>query len=718
MASDASTRTPLKRALINILKAGLYGFIVALIALVVAVGVAMSSLPTYQELVRRNDLGQMIRVHAADGSVLVSLGPSFGEWLTYDEIPPIMKDAMVAVEDKRFRHHIGVDPIGIARALEVRMTKGHWTQGGSTITQQLARNIFLTNNRNFSRKIREGILALALERRFTKDQILELYLNRVYFGGGAYGIDAASRRFFGHSAKTLNLTEAAIIAGLVKAPSNYAPSADAEAAKSRAAVVIRLMQENGSITAEQAAAAAPAQAQIVPSPKQNSVRYFTDWVLPQLDTLIDETVQPIEVWTTLDPNMQKLADQVINANSPGGAQGGLVALDRDGAVRAMVGGRDYVSSIYNRATQSARQPGSSFKLFVYLAALEAGHKPDDMVSADPVNINGWSPRNDGHVLSGPISLRQAFAQSINTVSARLGQEVGFRTVADMAQRLGITTKIGSNAAITLGSSEVRLIDMTRAYATIANKGVAVVPYGIKRVTTAKGELLYQQQPDESRVLVSPWVAAEMTDLMQTAVLTGTGRAAQIGRPVAGKTGTTTSNKDGWFLGFSSGLTTGIWMGRDDSKPIPGLQGGRAPARAFHDFMVRAVANRPVENFDVQVKAPDWQEEPDNEAWFGEPDNGGQFVDEDGNPLPQDQQPRPQQDQPPERPVQRGPAPPPPPRADEMDGGGPPPQEEKLDQRWLDRAIGRDRPQRRQPRPADRPSDTGDAVERRPVPPQP
>jgi penicillin-binding protein 1A len=717
MASVASPRSPLKRAFITTLKVGLYGFLVGLIALIVAVAVAMGSLPSYDELVRRNDLGQMIRVHAADGSVLVSMGPSFGEWLSKDEIPPIMKEAMVAVEDKRFHRHPGVDPIGMARAVSVRVTKGRWTQGASTITQQLARNIFLTNNRTFSRKIREAILALALERRFSKDQILELYLNRVYFGGGAYGIDAASRRFFGHSAKTLNLSEAAIIAGLVKAPSNYSPSADAEAAKSRAGLVLKLMVENGSITAEQAAAAQPANVQIVPAAKQNSVRYFTDWVLPQLDTLIDETVQPIEVWTTLDPNMQKLADQVINASTPAGAQGGLVAIDRDGAIRAMIGGRDYVSSIYNRATQAARQPGSAFKLFVYLSALEAGHKPDDMISADPVSINGWSPRNNGHVFNGPISLRQAFAESINTVSARLGQEVGFATVADMAQRLGITTKIGTNPAITLGSSDVRLIDMTRAYAVIANKGVSVVPYGIKRVTTAKGELLYQQQAPDTRVLVAPWVAAEMTDLMQTAVMTGTGRAAQIGRPVAGKTGTTQSNRDGWFLGFSSGLTTGIWMGRDDSKAIPGLQGGRAPARAFHDFMIRAVANRPVENFDVQVKAPDWQEEPDNEAWFGGPDNG-QFVDPDGNPLPQDQQPPPQeptvQDQ--ERPVQRAPAPPP--RADEMDDQGPPP-EQRLDQQWLDRAVRRERaPPRRRPPEPDRPSDTGDTVERRPMATQP
>ena len=289
MASDASSPpSRLRRTLIASFKIGLYGGLIALVALIVAVGVAMSSLPSYQELVRRDDLGQMIRIRAADDSELIALGPSFGEWLSYDQIPDIMKDAMVAVEDKRFRSHVGVDPIGLARAFKVRFSKGRWTQGGSTITQQLARNIFLTNSRTFGRKGREAVLALALERRFSKDQILELYLNRVYFGGGAYGIDAASRRFFGHSAKTLSLSEAAIIAGLVKAPSNYSPTADVEAARGRAEVVIRLMQENGDISPAVAAGAVPADVQMVPTPKQNSVRYFTDWVLPQLDALIDE----------------------------------------------------------------------------------------------------------------------------------------------------------------------------------------------------------------------------------------------------------------------------------------------------------------------------------------------------------------------------------------------------------------------------------------------
>ena len=275
----------------------------------------------------------------------------------------------------------------------MRISSGHWRQGGSTLTQQLARNIFLTNNRTFVRKVKEGILALALERKFSKDQIIELYLNRVYFGGGAYGIDAASRKFFGHGADHLSLGEAAIIAGLVKAPSNYSPTADVEAARDRSGVVLETMARNGFITADQAAAVDPAKIRIQQTTSNNSVRYFTDWALPQLDTLIDQTTDPIDVWTTMDPGMQVAADKAIRANAPDGAQGALVSIDRDGAVRAMVGGKDYVSSIYNRATQAERQPGSAFKLFVYLTALESGMKPTDTIVDEPVTINGWSPRN-------------------------------------------------------------------------------------------------------------------------------------------------------------------------------------------------------------------------------------------------------------------------------------------------------------------------------------
>jgi penicillin-binding protein 1A len=630
------TASPARRPFVTFLKVTIYAALLGLIALVVSVVVAMASLPGYAELQRRSDLGQMVRMRAANGTVLVSLGPSFGRWLAYDDIPPQMRAAMIAIEDKRFRSHIGVDPVAVARIFRFAATSagsGRRLQGGSTITQQLARNIFLTNSYSVGRKIKEAILALAIERKFTKNQVLELYLNRVYFGGGAYGIDAASRRFFGHGAETLSLGEAAIIAGLVKAPSNYSPTADAEAARDRSSVVLDTMVANGFVTADVAADVDPAAIKLQPTTRQNSVRYFTDWALPQLDTLIDETSDPIDVWTTLDPSLQSVADRAIAAHSPKGAQGALVSLDRDGAVRAMVGGRDYVDSLYNRATQAQRQPGSAFKLFVYLAALESGMKPTDTIVDSPVTIDGWTPRNSTRTHQGPVTLREAFARSINTVSAKIGQQLGFSTIADMARRFGISGELSTYPSMVLGTSDVRLLDMTRAFASVANKGVGVMPYGIRKVVTADGRLLYQHEQLEERVLVAPWVAAEMTDLLQSAVLTGTGRAAQIGRPVAGKTGTTSSNKDGWFVGFSSGLTTGVWMGRDDAKAVGGLQGGTAPARAFHDFMVQAVAKRPVEQFDTAVPMPDWELDPEEEAWDPAGSGpSGSLVDENGLPI--------------------------------------------------------------------------------------
>ena len=689
MARKAYSSTPIwRRRLWLAVKIAIGLGLLAILGLVIAVYSARSDLPSYDEL-KSSPNGQMIRVHAADGTVIVSLGPSYGEWLTYDRIPQVMRGAMIAVEDRRFRSHIGVDPIGVARSIQVRVDRGRWTQGGSTITQQLARNIFLSSTKKFGRKVREGILALALERKFSKDQILELYLNKAYFGGGAYGIDAASRRFFGHSAATLSVAESAIIAGLVKAPSNYSPTADATAAIDRARVVLKLMQRENVVGSSSIAPEDIEEVKLAPEPRQNSVRYFTDWALPQLDTLIDETVAPLEVWTTLDLNMQRAADDAIRTNAPGGAQGALISLDRDGAVRAMVGGKDYVSSIYNRSTQAERQPGSAFKLFVYLTALEAGHKVEDTVVDEPITIQNWSPRNNSGRNSGAITIRTAFAYSINTVAARLGQEVGFASIADMARRFGVTTPISTYPSMVLGSSDVRLIDMVRAFSSVAAKGVAVTPYGITRVT-AGDETIYSHEVDRSRVLVAPYVAAQMTDLLQTAVNTGTGRAAQIGRPVAGKTGTTSSNKDGWFLGFSSGLTTGVWMGRDDARPVAGLQGGRAPAQAFAAFMKRAVANRPVEQFDTKVTLPEWQLESDEESYLGEPDDAT-YVDEDGNPI--DAVVPAQVDEP--APTDEVPAPvpvdprrlPPDPRAPEQ-----------LDQDWLDRVTGRP-PSRPAPAPS-------------------
>jgi len=678
-----------------IFRIGLFGFLAGLLALVIAVLVTMASLPSFNSLTQKPN-GQTVRVHAADGALLVSLGPSYGDWLSYDRIPPVMRDAIVAVEDRRFYSHFGVDPIGMARMLYVAKRlhdNGRRLQGASTITQQLARNLFLSQAYNVGRKFREIILALAIERKFSKQQILELYLNRMYFGGGAYGIDAASRKFFGHPADHMSLAEAAIVAGLLKAPSHYSPSADAQAARDRGKVVLEVMVDAGVITPAQAANVHLEQVNFAPEPKQNSVRYFTDWALAQLDTLVDEQNAPLDVWTTLDLRMQRAADDAIRQNTPPGAQGAMVSMENDGAVRAMVGGTDYVTSIYNRATQAQRQPGSAFKLFVYLAALEAGMKPGDPVVDQPITIDGWSPRNDSRRFLGQIDLRNAFAFSINTVAAQLGQKVGFDAVADMAHRFGISTRINTHPSMVLGTSDVRLIELTRAFAEISNNGAAVTPYGITKVSTTDGTVLYQHAAEEPRVLVPPNVAAEMTDLLQTAVNTGTARAAQIGRPVAGKTGTTSSNKDGWFLGFSSGLTTGVWMGRDDAKALPGLYGSRNPARAFSAMMQVALRTRPVQNFQTEVTLPEWQLEPDEEAYYGAPD---QDLGGDNGAVPEgapDQQEAAPDDS---QPVEEQPAPPPaprrPPAADRPQGTAPRPQ---IDQKWLDSVL-KDQP--RQPQP--------------------
>jgi len=655
-------RRPMGPWILRIIKAGVIAGLLGVMVLGIFVAIARGEIDSFEDL-KASPNGQMIRVRAADGTVIQSLGPSFGRWLSIDQLPSEMKDAMVAVEDRRYYIHPGVDPIGITRSLYVRAIDGRWTQGGSTISQQLARNIYLNNNKEFGRKIREVILALAMETKFSKDQILELYLNKVYFGGGAYGVDAASRKFFDHGAEDLSLAEAAIIAGLVKAPSNYSPTADAQAAIDRATVVVGVMQDAGMISAAEAAEVKPADVKMAKQQPQDSVRYFTDWVLPQLDGLIDETEKPIDVWTTLDLKMQRAATAAIAANAPRGAQGALVSIDRDGAVKAMVGGTDYVTSNYNRAVTAVRQPGSAWKLFVYLAALEAGFRPEDMVEDKPVEIEGWQPKNSSGNYDGEISLRTAFAYSKNTVAAQLGQDVGTSSIANMARRFGITTPINTQPSMVLGTSETRVIDMTQAFASVASNGRSITPYGISKVTTIDGEILYTAKTARSVQLVEDWVAGAMTDLMQTAVATGTGRAANIGRPVAGKTGTTSSNKDGWFLGFSSGLTTGVWMGRDDARSIGGLEGGRAPAQAWAAYMRVAVSGRPVENFATEVTFPEQLE--GEEFLLGEGEEGLLF-DENGMPIEGD------------------------PALDDP-GAIPATEPEPLDDTFIERAIGRREP---------------------------
>lgn len=607
-----------QRSWLSRLVTGLIGWALVILLLLALAGLAAvwltaRALPSFEELMK-SPQGQSVVIRASDGTELVTVGPSFGRWLPYSRIPPHMIAAMKSVEDRRFDWHPGVDPIGVARAIRTNLAAGDTVQGGSTITQQLAKNLFLTNSRTWDRKLREAVLALALERRFSKKAILELYLNRVYFGGGAYGIDAASRKFFGHSAEQLSLAEAAIIAGLVKAPSRYAPTADPLRARARAEVVLATMADSGAITPQQAAAADPGAVRFVVDRDQGDVRYFTDWVLAQLDTLTDETVQPLEVTTTLVPAQQAAAEAAMAERLPPGTQGALVAMTTDGAVTAMLGGRDYPTSTYNRAVVAERQPGSAFKLFVYLAALEDGMTPDDRLVDEPVSFGGWSPRNYDRTFRGTVTLRQAFALSINTVAAQLAARVGTGAVAAMARRLGVTTPIDQRMAMSLGASEMRLIELTAAYAVVANNGAEVRPFGIRSVTTANGELLYRREPPEPRILLAPHVAAYMNQLMQAAVETGTGRLAQIGRPLAGKTGTTSSNRDGWFVGYTPDLVAGVWVGRDDARPVASLVGGRAPAQLFAAFMGRALAGVPASALETTVETPGFGAEPDAEVY--------------------------------------------------------------------------------------------------------
>lgn len=588
------------------------GALLVVLGVAAAVGLAIQSLPTFEEL-KTQPRGQMIVIKGMDGSTIVTIGPSYGEWLSTQELPDTIKTAMVSIEDRRFYSHWGIDPKGITRAALRNLKAGANVQGGSTITQQVAKNLFLTSERSYARKGRELILALALESRFSKNQILELYLNRVYFGGGAYGVDAASRKFFGHSARTLSLPEATIIAGLVKAPTRYAPSSDPEKARDRAEIVLAAMVDAGAVPSQRAAQIDLDKVQFARQPRENSVRYFTDWVLEQLDSITDETAEPLEIETTLDPAMQRAAEKALTAHTPQGLQGSLVALGHDGAVRALLGGLDYVSSTYNRATVARRQPGSAFKLFVYLAGLEAGIRPQDIYVDEPITINGWSPANSTRSFRGPVSVEQAFALSINTVAVRVAQEAGFDRVASMARRFGITTPVATTPAMSLGTSEVRAIDLTAAFAAVARGGTEVRPYGIRTVKTMKGKVLYHYQPDTPRELVPPDVAADMTRMLQSAVVSGTARRADIGRPAAGKTGTTQSNRDGWFLGFTADLTAGVWMGRDDNKAVRGLAGGAAPTLAWADFMREATKGLPVQPLFVDASGLDGAE-PDDEAY--------------------------------------------------------------------------------------------------------
>jgi penicillin-binding protein 1A len=568
---------------------------------VVAVGVIVAwhafGLPNLDAL-ETPERRPSVTLLAADKSVLATYGDLHGGAIRFNEAPPFLIQAIVATEDRRFFEHGGVDFFGIARALVTNLLAGGVRQGGSTLTQQLAKNLFLTPERSYSRKIRELILAFWLEARFSKEQLFTIYLNRVYLGAGTYGVEAAARRYFGKSTRRLNLREASVIAGLLKAPSRYSPLRDPKAAIKRGDQVLANMVAAGFLSQRDADAAKRTRLRAIGRRSGSGARYFADWLLERAAGFVGRTDRDLVIGTTLSPRLQRFAEQRIEQTLAGpGArrnvgQAALLSLAPDGAVRAMVGGRRYQTSQFNRATQAQRQPGSAFKLFVYLAALEAGMTPDDMVLDAPVTIAGWRPRNYDGRYRGRLTLAAALAGSVNTAAVRVSEKVGRRKVVALAERLGITSRLKAHPSIALGASEVSLLEMTAAYAVIANHGLAAWPYGITEIRDGEGKLLYRRSANSAGRLLDAKTVARMQIMLKGVIDQGTGKAAKLSRPAAGKTGTSQDFRDAWFIGFTNELVTGVWLGNDDSSPTKRVTGGSLPAVLWRRYMTDALKGAP------------------------------------------------------------------------------------------------------------------------------
>lgn len=539
-----------------------------------------------------------IAIVAADGTLLANRGETGGRTVSIKELPPYLPRAFIAIEDRRFHSHFGVDPLGIARAVVKNVSGRGGMQGGSTLTQQLAKNIFLTQERTASRKIQEAILSLWLEHKFTKDQILELYLNRVYFGAGAYGVEAAAQRYFGKPAREVTVAEAAMLGGLVQAPSRLAPNRNPEAAEARAALVLAAMEDEGFIKPEQQKEALARPATTKRKAGAGSANYAADLVMDVLDDFVGKIEDDVTVVTTIQPVLQSAAEKALvdeldlKGQKFGVEQGAFVAMRPDGAVRAIVGGRNYADSQFNRATTAKRQPGSSFKPFVYLAALERGLTPDDVRQDAPITIKGWSPENYSRDYRGPVTLRDALALSLNTVAVRLCLEVGPKAVVSVAQRLGITSSLKPNVSIALGTSEVSPMELVGAFAAFANGGTGVIPYVIAEVKGTGGKVIYRRKEGGLGRVVSPAVAGMMNSMMRETLVTGTGRKAEMaGWEAAGKTGTSQDFRDAWFVGYTATLVAGVWLGNDDGTPTKKVSGGNLPVEVWQRFMKTALAGQ-------------------------------------------------------------------------------------------------------------------------------
>lgn len=543
----------------------------------------------------RAEQGPALLISAGDGTAIASRGPAYGEPLTASTVPKLLADAVIAIEDRRFHSHVGIDPTGIARAAWVNLRAGEVRQGASTLTQQLVKNTYLTPERSFRRKFQEVAISLWLESRLSKDDILARYLNSIYFGAGAYGADAASRRYFGKPVAQVNLAEAAMLAGLIRAPSQYNPARSLEAARDRASTVLQVMVETGAIGegAADEARAHPANLAIAPDTPPGW-GFFADWTSQEARDRLGPAAAAGEyrIETTLDLKLQAIAESVIaerlaaEGKDRNIGEAALVAMRHDGAVLAMVGGRDYARSQFNRAAQAKRQPGSLFKLFVYLTALRMGATPSSVAIDQPITVNGWSPENFEQRFEGPVELRRAFAESINTVAVQLSEQVGRQRVIETARSMGVMSPLPDVPSLALGSAEMTMMELMGAYGAVAANTARLEPYGVQRIA-APGRDAYLRAP---MVATPPaWPRGQMLDLMLGTVRNGTGRAAALGRPVAGKTGTTQDHRDAWFIGFTADAIVGVWVGNDDNSPMKGVTGGQMPARIWHDFMAQADA---------------------------------------------------------------------------------------------------------------------------------
>ena len=534
-----------------------------------------------------------------DGRIIASYGDIYGKSIKYNNLPENLINAVIVTEDKRFFNHYGVDIKGVLRAIYVNLKERRIVQGGSTITQQLAKNLFLTPERSFTRKLHELILSLWLELRFSKKQILSIYLNRVYLGSGTYGVQAASEKYFNKKVEDLNLYECAVIASLLKAPSRYNPIANKKLSQERASLVLENMAKSQMISkanVKEAKYNNKRYSKFTTPPK--STRYFIDWLLPRVKAYVGEINEDLIVRTTLDVKLQKIAEDSLNKvteNFPSADQSALVSLNLDGGVISMIGGRDYGDSQFNRVTQAKRQPGSAFKLFVYLAGLENGFAPDDLVVDSKIDINGWSPKNYKDKYIGEVSVKDAFSNSINTVAVKISEDIGREKVIKMAKLLGITSPILNSPSLALGTSEVNLLELTAAYDVLANNGNGVFVHGIRSIENTEGKNLFTRKIQGPGKILNSYTVKTMTEMMEQTIINGTGKKAKINRPAAGKTGTSQSLRDAWFVGFTSNIVVGVWFGNDDDSPMEKITGGTAPAILWGEFMKKA-------HIDIQPQA--------------------------------------------------------------------------------------------------------------------